>query len=113
LEVRTPLIRQPFVIIWEFRVSTSQIPAFLRAYGSGGPWTQLFSKSAGYLGTELLRDEWDPHRFVTQDRWVSAAAYEDFQWHHQAAYEALDHVCEPLAEAERRIGVFGGMAGAS
>jgi heme-degrading monooxygenase HmoA len=96
-----------FVIIWEFRVRSDELPAFTRAYGPGGAWAQLFGKSAGYAGTELLQDEWDKLRFVTVDRWNSAAAYEDFQWHHQNEYEALDRTCRGWLESERRIGVFG------
>ena len=96
-----------FVIVWEFRVRADEVGPFLAAYGPEGAWAQLFRKSAGYLGTELLQDEWDKRRFVTVDRWNSAAAYEDFQWHHQAAYEALDRSCQGWLESERRIGVFG------
>jgi heme-degrading monooxygenase HmoA len=95
------------VILWEFRVRPEEMAPFLRAYGPEGAWAQLFGKAAGYLGTDLLQDERDKLRFVTADRWNSAAAYEDFQWHHQAEYEALNRACQPWFESERRLGVFG------
>ena len=98
-----------FVILWEFRVKQDQVQAFLPKYGKDGAWTALFRQSSGYLGTDLLRDEWDKRRFVTVDRWVSAAAYEDFQWHHQQEYDALDRECASLFESQQRLGVFTGV----
>jgi quinol monooxygenase YgiN len=94
------------MIVWEYRVRGGETAAFERAYGPDGSWAQLFRRAAGYVSTELWQDERDKLRFMTIDKWTSAAAYEDFQWHHQAAYEALDRTCAGFFEVERRIGVF-------
>jgi heme-degrading monooxygenase HmoA len=108
LEVRAHVIRGTFVILWEFRVRPGLEHTFIEKYGPEGDWVRLFRNSTGFLGTDLLRDEWDRRRFITQDRWASAADYEAFQWRHQAAYEALDRACAPLIETQRRFGVFTG-----
>ena len=104
------MIRGTFVILWEFHVRPDAEADFIARYGPDGDWARLFRLSEGFLGTDLLRDEWNRRRFVTQDRWSSASAYESFQWHHQAAYEALDRVCAELLESQQRLGVFIGVS---
>ena len=94
------------VIIWEFSVPTSRRHSFERDYGSEGPWVKLFRSAPGYLGTELLRDENDPERFITIDRWTSAAAFEAFKRDFGAAYEALDREFDGLSDRETKIGTF-------
>jgi hypothetical protein len=58
--------------------------------GRVGPGTGFFRESRGFLGTELLRDERNPQRVLTIDRWVSASAYEECRWARGDAYDALD-----------------------
>jgi len=60
----------------------------------------------GYLGTELIRDEEVPLRFVTLDFWKSQAAYELFKKKHRAEYRQIDKKCESLTEGEKPIGYF-------
>ena len=110
LEVSDAVIRGTFIILWEFHVLADAEPAFMEKYGPDGDWARLFRKSAGFLGTDLLRDEWDKRRFVTQDCWASASAYEEFQWRHQAEYEALDRACAALLASQQRLGVFTGVS---
>lgn len=83
-----------------------RLEAFLAAYGPGGAWDEFFRGSRGFLGTELLRDEKDPRRCLTIDRWVTAAAYEECRWARGEAYDALDLACASLSERESRLGTF-------
>ena len=46
--------------------------------------------------------------YVTLDRWVSRAAYEEFRIVHAAAYAALDESTTGLTLAERHLGTFYG-----
>jgi len=78
--------------------------AFERLYGPSGGWSALFRPAPGYLGTELLHDAHAPGRYVTVDRWESAAAYDAFRLESAAAYAALDRQGEALTETERLVG---------
>ena len=97
---------ETFCTVWEFRVRPAATEAFEAAYAPDGEWARLFRRDAGYLGTELLRDRAEPGRYLTVDRWRSAAAWEAFRDRHGADYAALDERCEPLTLAERHLGSF-------
>jgi heme-degrading monooxygenase HmoA len=58
------------------------------------------------LGTELLRDTQVPHRYLTLDRWDSAASHASMRERSAKDYEALDRARERFTETERHIGVF-------
>lgn len=79
---------------------------FARVYGPQGEWAQLFAKSKGYHGTELLRDASETRRYVTVDSWDSLDDLALFKERHHEAYTALDRRCEALTEHEERIGNF-------
>ena len=61
-----------------FRYEVRDPEAFERAYGAEGEWAEFFKRGDGYIGTELLRDLEEPDRYLVIDRWVTAAAYNDF-----------------------------------
>ena len=65
-----------FVIVWEYQVKAEHAAQFERVYAGNGSWAKLFQQSRGYLGTELLVDESQMHRYITIDRWTSAQDYE-------------------------------------
>lgn len=96
-----------FLIVWEYRVKEEKRPEFERLYSSNGDWAQLFSRSAGFISVELLRDEANPQRYLTIDRWRSSEEYKAFlaRWGHD--YEALDARCEDLTEGEALMGKWG------
>ncbi len=75
--------------------------AFEDAYGPLGAWATLFAQGSGFLGTELLRDETQPRRYLTIDRWSSAQAFPTFKRVRAAQYEQLDTACNELTESER------------
>jgi heme-degrading monooxygenase HmoA len=92
------------VIIWEYRVKPEHIAEFEEIYSPVGAWTKLFQNSTSYWGTELVRDEKIPHRYLTIDRWVSGEDYEAFQSQWKTEYERLDAQCEVLTEWETLLG---------
>ena len=92
--------------IWEFKVHPEHVEVFRQYYGECGAWTQLFRRARGYLGTQLLRDEKDPLRFVTIDRWSTGEDYEAFRASYASEYAALDRLCEGLTTEETLIGHF-------
>ena len=58
------------------------------------------------MGPHLLRDRADELRFVTIDRWRSAADYDAFRERFADDYAALDALCEELTVAETLLGRF-------
>ena len=91
-----------FVRVWEYPVDAGQADAFAAAYGSEGDWAELFRRGRGYVGTELYRHA-DGARFVTVDRWSSAADWAEFLEQHRAPYEALDARLAPLSRAQHAL----------
>ncbi len=96
-----------YIIIWAYQVKPEHLPDFTKIYASNGAWAKLFGKSEGYLGTELLLDNANMHRFTTIDRWESMSSYLDFKAKWQTEYAALDAQCEGMTEQEILIGKYG------
>jgi len=93
-----------FIITWEYQVKPEKQAEFKTIYSPNGAWVELFKKSTGYLGTELLRDGTNPRRYLTIDRWNSKEEYEVFLSQWEMEYKALDAQCEGLTESESLIG---------
>lgn len=92
-------------ILWEYRVTPAAAPGFEALYGPDGDWARLFRRHAGYLGTELLRDV-DGGRYLSIDRWRSAADYDDALAAAALDYAALDARGDALTLEERPLGRF-------
>ena len=95
-----------FIAVWEFQVQEASRVAFESLYGSGGAWVALFRSDPAYLGSELLVSREHPGRYLTIDRWQSAAAYHAFRQPRAQAYAALDAQGDALTAGERRLGEF-------
>ncbi len=95
-----------YVVLWRFRPLVGRESEFERAYGPSGPWTQLFRRGDGYLGTELLRRSDDSREYLTLDRWASRAAYEAFRVRWSNEYRQLDDQLEELTEDGTLLGAF-------
>lgn len=78
----------------------------MEAYGSDGPWAQLFRRAPGFIETRLLHDMEDAGRYLTVDRWASHEAFEAFRRDFAADYSTLDRQLEGLASLETRLGAF-------
>jgi len=92
-----------FVRVWEYAVLPAHVEEFERAYGGEGAWAQLFSRSDGFVGTELFRSVETPARYVTVDRFASEAAWHDFRRDHGADYERLDVECAGLTVTQSEL----------
>jgi len=95
-----------YVYVWAFLIVPGSRAEFLRAYGPGGAWEALFQRADGFVGTLLLQDQADPNRYLTIDRWRSAAAHAAFRTRFAADYEALDRACERLSTQEQSLGEY-------
>jgi heme-degrading monooxygenase HmoA len=95
-----------YAYIWEFEVRPGREAEFEGYYGPAGSWVRLFRTAHGYLGTVLLRDRTNLHRYLTVDRWESEAAYRAFRQAQATAFAGLDSQCEAVTVAEREAGHF-------
>ena len=93
-----------YVVIWEYQVKPDRLGEFEEIYSEEGAWVQLFRKSPGFRGTELLADTQHAGRYITIDRWASARDYEEFLSASRDEYAELDVRFEELTESEISIG---------
>ncbi len=100
-----------FSVVWEFNVPEGNRAAFERAYGSEGPWVDLFREADGFLGTWLLRDKEHPGKYLSHDRWDSREAYEEFKRRFAARYNDMDEDLGGLATRENYIGSYDEISG--
>lgn len=92
-----------YAIIWTYDIAPEHEAEFRAAYSADGAWAQLFARTPGFIGVELMRDG---ARYATIDRWQSEAAFQAFQAEHGQAYQALDAKLAHLTRAQQRIGAF-------
>jgi len=90
--------------IWRYEVLEEARAAFEATYGPTGAWAQLFARSEGYRGTELLKAE--DGSYLTLDVWRSRADFDAFMAEHRAEYEALDRSTGSWTASEHRLGQY-------
>lgn len=93
-------------IVWEFFAPITRRADFEAGYGPDGPWAGLFRRAPGFIEVRLLCCSEQEGRYLTVDRWVSQAAFDQFRRDFAAEYEALDMQLEGLTNHEARIGAF-------
>jgi heme-degrading monooxygenase HmoA len=93
-----------YTVLWKYQVKAEKQSEFEEIYSPNGAWVELFKKSAGYLGTELMHDEKQPRHYLTIDRWDSKESYKAFQSQWKEKYNALDTQCDGLTERESLLG---------
>ncbi len=91
-----------FVVVWRFRVGASSVEAFERAYGTHGPWVELFAGYRGFLGSELVRSD-EPGQYLTIDRWASRAAFDACMDAARDDYARLDGELAVLTGSEELV----------
>ncbi|GAA0714899.1 antibiotic biosynthesis monooxygenase [Dokdonella soli] len=91
--------------VWRFRVIDGAVAAFEEAYGPRGDWARLFSRAAGFIGTELLRLDGDEPVYLTIDRWNCASDYHHARAALDFGYAALDRRCEAYTSEETWLGL--------
>ncbi len=95
-----------YAYVWEFTVRPECRAQFAEHYGPEGSWVRLFRQSPQFIETRLLADQANGARFLTIDRWHSAADYAQFRQQFAAEYAQLDAQFEQLTDTENLIGAF-------
>lgn len=95
-----------YTVIWQYDVAPDRASEFEAFYGSAGPWVDLFRRADGFVETLLLRGVETPGRYITLDRWETAAAYARFQSDRRDEYATIDASATSLTSAERCLGSF-------
>ncbi|MBL8644005.1 MAG: antibiotic biosynthesis monooxygenase [Rhodospirillaceae bacterium] len=95
-----------YVIVWRFTVKPEAVADFERAYGPAGDWVRIFRNAPGFVRTDLLKDTSQPNVYLTLDHWRDEAAFAAFNPKANAAYVALDAVCEAYTLHEEKLGAF-------
>lgn len=95
-----------FACIWQYEVKPDCVNQFEQVYCENGNWTKLFSKSEGYIRTELLRDSEIYNRYITIDYWDSEDSFNSFRVNYKTEYEILDKKCHDYTDSEIKIGNF-------
>lgn len=95
-----------FSYLWEYLVKDDCIEEFRHIYGPRGDWVELFSRSSGFVRTDLYHDVNNPNRFVTTDFWTSREARDRFRLEFEAEFKELDRRCESLTTEEHFLGDF-------
>ena|ERR1700730_1662036 len=93
-------------LVWEFTARPGKVKEFEGHYASNGPWADLFRKTAGYKGTQLLRDTETERHYLTIDFWDSVSSHVAMRENFAKEYEELDRLGEQFTETEGRLGVF-------
>jgi heme-degrading monooxygenase HmoA len=94
------------VRVWKFLPPEGREQAFAGAYSGSGPWTALFRRAKGYLGTTLMKPAEAGGWWLTIDRWDSLADFEAFGHDFGNEYRALDAQLEDVAGEEEFVGAF-------
>ncbi|MBN4081200.1 hypothetical protein JYT44_02425 [Caldithrix abyssi] len=93
--------------IWEYIVPNEYLTDFIKTYSPDGDWVKLFQQCQGYIKTELIRDIYQPDRFITIDFWQSHNAFSAMKETIGDEYKKLDKHCEAFTSSENHLGFFG------
>jgi len=95
-----------YIYVWEYQVHPDHSAEFESSYGAKGEWVNLFQRHPAYIRTELLKDQKDPLRFMTIDRWISREQYLAFREEFRNEFDAIDAKCEAFSIKELFLGDF-------
>lgn len=93
-------------VFCEYVVREEAVGRFELAYGPGGAWSKLFSRSPGFRGLTLLRDADDPCRFLSVDVWDSIDEREQALAQGGPDYARLGSSLAEWTDLQTQLGVF-------
>ena len=97
-------------IVCEYLVREQARGQFELAFGPGGAWSKLFSRSPGFRGTTVLRDAKDPRRYLAIEVWDSEHQRDQALDEGQDGYAGLMAAFEEWTETRTELGTFSVLA---
>ena len=97
-------------IVCEYLVREQARGQFELAFGPGGAWSQLFSRSPGFRGATVLRDTNDPRRYLAIEVWDSEHQRDQALDEGQDGYAGLLAAFEEWTETRTELGTFSVLA---
>mgnify|MGYP001828614795 CR=1 FL=1 len=97
-------------IICEYLVREQARGQFELAFGPGGAWSKLFSRSPGFRGATVLRDANDPRRYLAIEVWDSGDQRDQALVEGQDGYAGLLAALEEWTETRTELGTFSVLA---
>ena len=91
-----------------YRVHPAQARAFEHAYGSTGPWTKFFARSAGFRRIRLFRHKLEPQTYVQIQVWETKSDWEAFLHQYADDYKQLAKELRPLLMEQVLLGYYEG-----
>ena len=92
-----------FQVIWELKVKFKERDKFDQFYDPKGDWVKFFSKSADYIGTDVLESGEGDNTFLVIDEWQSEEAFTDFVKSRKADYDLLEEKAKAASRTKKRI----------
>ena len=93
-------------IVCEYLVREQSRGQFELAFGPGGAWSKLFSRSPGFRGTTVMRDTNDPRRYLTIEVWDSGDQRDQALVAGQDGYAGLLAAIDEWTETRNELGTF-------
>jgi heme-degrading monooxygenase HmoA len=92
-----------FQVIWELKVKFKEREKFEQFYDAKGDWVKFFSKSADYLGTDVLESGEGDGIFLVIDEWQSEETFNEFVKSRKADYDLLEEKANAASRTKKRI----------
>lgn len=92
-----------FQVIWELKVKFKEREKFEQFYDTKGDWVKFFSKSADYLGTDVLESGEGDGIFLVIDEWKSEETFNEFVKSRKADYDLLEEKAKTASRTKKRI----------
>jgi heme-degrading monooxygenase HmoA len=100
-------------IVWEFIIKETYRGQFELAFGPGGVWSKLYSRSPGFKGTTVLRDTEKHHRYLVIDLWSTEAQRNRALVEQKTEFEDMRTSLAEWTESTTEVGKFRVMAEAT
>lgn len=95
-----------YCVVWQYEVEQEKQNSFEKEYGAKGVWSQLFSTSPHYKGSQLNRSVGQNEMYLLLDWWDDETTYNTFLKENETAYKDLSKRLASLYRAETRLGEF-------
>jgi hypothetical protein len=95
-----------YCVVWQYEVKEEKQSSFEKEYGAKGVWSQFFSTSPHYKGSQLSKCVDRNETYLLLDWWNDASMYHSFLKENENTYKGLSKQVASLYRTEMRLGEF-------